>query len=109
MTQSRSESDLSYISEAEFKRLCDELYEERHQLYSFNPNVSRRDALLWMLAGCLVSLLSVPILEQPSVYGGASADPYADAVRQLLEGRMQPTFDPQPLLAELTRKVEAEE
>jgi hypothetical protein len=100
---------MSTISEQEFKRLCDDLYADRFLIYTYHPNASsRREALLWMMLGCLVSLLSVPILEQPSVYGGASSDPYGDAVIEILNGRMEPAFDPQTYLGELSRKLEAE-
>jgi hypothetical protein len=62
-----------------------------------------------MLLGCLVSLLSVPILDQPSVYGGSRTDPYADAICELLKPRMNPAFNPRIYLDELTEKLKAEE
>ncbi|HEX8137737.1 MAG TPA: hypothetical protein VF544_09115 [Pyrinomonadaceae bacterium] len=97
------------ISEAEFKRLCDRIYADRFLIYTYHPNAgSRREALLWMMLGCLVSLLSVPLPEQPSTYGGASADPYGDAVIEVLHGRMEPGFDPQVHLDELSRRIEAD-
>lgn len=100
---------MSTISEREFKKLCDDLYADRFLIYTYHPNASdRREALLWMMLGCLVSLLSVPLLEQPSVYGGTGPDPYGDAVLEVLHGRMEPAFDPQPYLVELSRRLEAE-
>ncbi|HEV7860820.1 MAG TPA: hypothetical protein VGO91_19525 [Pyrinomonadaceae bacterium] len=93
----------------EFEKLCRDIYADRRQIYSFNPNVSHREALLWMLLGCLVSLLSVPILDQPSVYGGSRTDPYADAICELLKPRMNPAFNPRIYLDELTEKLKAEE
>jgi hypothetical protein len=99
---------MSTISEKDFKKLCDDIYADRFQIYEFNPNVSRREALLWMLLGCLVSLLSIPIHEQPSVYGGSSADPYGDAIREVVLAHAQPGFDPSEYLIELSRKIEYE-
>jgi hypothetical protein len=99
---------MSTISEKDFKKLCDDIYADRFQIYEFNPNVSRREALLWMLLGCLVSLLSIPILEQPSVYNGSSADPYGDAIREVVLAHTQSNFDPSDYLLELSRKVESE-
>lgn len=99
---------MSTISEKDFKKLCDDIYADRFEIYEFNPNVSRREALLWMLLGCLVSLLSIPILEQPSVYGGSSADPYGDAIREVVLAHAQPGFDPGEYLLELSRKIEYE-
>jgi hypothetical protein len=99
---------MSTISEQEFKKLCDEVYADRLQIYTFNPNVSRSEALFWMLLGCLVSLLSIPIPDQPSVYGGASSDPYGDAICEVLKGRTEQDFDPRTYLAVLSVRVEAE-
>ncbi|HVG34168.1 MAG TPA: hypothetical protein VM911_13850 [Pyrinomonadaceae bacterium] len=99
---------MSTISEKEFKKLCDDIYADRFQIYEFNPNVSRREALLWMLLGCLVSLLSIPILEQPSVYNGSSEDPYGDAIREVVLAHTQSNFDPGDYLLELSRKIESE-
>ncbi len=93
------------ISEQEFKKLCDDIYLERHEIYAFNPNMSRREALLWMLAGCLVSLLNVDELEQP---GASTSDPYGDAVMQLMWQRTSPVFDPKIYLTKLTEKLKAE-
>jgi hypothetical protein len=101
-------SETHTISEAEFVQLCDEIYADRQQIYQFNPNASRREALLWMLAGCLINLLSIPILEQPSVYARASTDPYLDAVSEILQSRAQPPFDPYTHLAELSKKIDDE-
>ena len=99
---------MSTISEQEFRKLCDDIYADRQQVYAFNPNVSRREALLWMLLGCLVSLLSIPILEQPSVYGGSSSDPYGDAVCEVLKDHMEAAFDPKTYLLELSERIESE-
>jgi hypothetical protein len=93
------------ISEQEFRKLCDDIYADRFQIYAYNPNVSRREALMWMLLGCLVTLLSIPILEQPSAYGGTSDDPYGDAVCEVLQNRMERDFDPQIYLDELSGKI----
>lgn len=103
-----SDSEIHTISETEFIKLCDDVYADRRQIYEFNPNASRREALLWMLTGCLITLLSIPASEQPNADGHSNADPYLDAVREILHNRMQPPFDPQRHLAELSRKIENE-
>ena len=102
-------SERSTISETEFVKLCDDIYADRQQIYQFNPNASRREALLWMLTGCLISLLSIPILEQPGTYGASSADPYGDAINEILQKHMHPPFDPQTHLAALSKKLENEQ
>ncbi len=96
------------ISEQEFKRLCDEIYRDRAEVYQLLPSVSKRDALLWMLLGSLAVLLSVPEEEQPFVDSAASRDPYGEAIVSLLEERTAPIFDPKVYLAELSEKLEAE-
>jgi hypothetical protein len=99
----------SFITEQEFIKLCDDVYADRHQLYEFNPNIARREAVLWMLLGCLLSLLSIPDAEQPGLFASAQSDPYADAINELLRTRMRPPFEPQLHLAELSRKIASEE
>lgn len=94
------------ITELEFKKLCNDVYRDRHEVYAFNPNVSHREALLWMLLGTLVSLLSIPILEQPSVYGTTDSDPYGTAVIELVRQHSSPVFDPETYLRELSEKLE---
>lgn len=105
---SLADAELHAISEAEFAKLCDEIYADRHQIYEFNPSASRREALLWMLLGCLISLLSVPDSEQQSFYEPSSHDPYVDAICAILQNRMRPPFDPQAHLAELSEKIETD-
>jgi hypothetical protein len=96
---------MSTISEDEFEKLCRDIYADRQQIYSFHPNAPRREALLWMLLGCL---LSVPDSEHPTLHDGTHPDPYAEAIRELLRGRTQPPFDPRPHLSKLAAELEAE-
>ena len=98
---------MALISEEEFRKLCADIYAEREQIYAFNPQASRRDALLWMLLGCLLSLLSVPADQLPDA-ARASADPYGDAIREILRGRMSPPFAAEKYLAELARQAAVE-
>ncbi len=92
---------MSTISEEEFERLCRDIYADRQQIYSFRPYAPCREALLWMLLGCLVSLLSVPDSEHPTPHDSAHQDPYAEAICELLKSRAHPPFDPRPHLAKL--------
>lgn len=108
LKQALAEAELNTISEAEFVKLCDDLYADRQQIYEFNPGAGRREALLWMLLGCLISLLSVPASEQPSDYDDSSPDPYVDAVCEILQQRTRPPFDARAYLALLSKKIEAD-
>lgn len=100
---------MTNISETEFKKICDRLYADRHQIYRFNPQMSRRDALLWVLTGSLLSLLSITLPEQHHEGAGdTSQDPYGDAVREILRHRTRPVFDPQVYIDELEKKAAGE-
>ncbi len=96
------------ISEQEFKRLCDDVYRDREEIYRLLPNVSHREALLWMLLGSLVALLSVSVEEQQGVDDHLSPDPYGDAILEILRERTTHVFDPKVYLAELSEKLSAE-
>lgn len=102
------DAELPAISEAEFVRLCQDVYADRYQIYQFNPGAGRRGALLWMLLGCLMSLLSIPDTEHPSPYDNGSSEPYVDAICEILQNRMRTPFDPRTHLAELSKKIEAD-
>ncbi len=107
--QSFADREAHSITEAEFVKLCDDLYTDRREIYRFNPSATKRDALLWMLLGCLMSLLSAPVPETAVDDSRPNADPYGDAVKEILGGRMHPPFDPQAHLAALSKKLESEE
>jgi hypothetical protein len=96
------------ISESELKRVCDDLYGDRFEIYAFNPGASHNEALLWMLVGCLISLLSVNEEELRTLFDSSGPTSYADAVCKLLEGRTQPPFDVRAVVDELTKRVESE-
>lgn len=96
------------ISEGELKRVCDEIYRDRFEIYAFNPGASQQDALLWMLTGCLISLLSVNEEELRALFDSPGQASYVEAVCRLLEGRTEPPFDPRAIVEELSQRVESE-
>lgn len=106
--QSKTLEGVETISEADFEKLCDEIYRDRFEIYDFNPGASKREAVLWMLLGCLISLLSVTDAELQSLVDSSSQDPYGESVCKLLRARGSPPFDPQPFVEELSKKVESE-
>jgi hypothetical protein len=93
------------ISESRLERVCDEIYRDRFEIYGFNPGVSRSDAVLWMLLGCLISLLSITEEESQALFDASGQVLYADAVCKLLKGRTEPPFDPRPCVEELAKGV----
>ncbi len=103
-------SESNSISETEFIKLCDDIYADRQRIYDFNPNMQPTEALLWMLTGCLISLLSIRAHELPGAEdGNAGTDPYGQAIREIIHQRMQPPFDPQPHLVRLLKRIEEEQ
>lgn len=105
--QAEVNSESASITEAEFVKLCDDIYADRHQIYEFNQNMTHADALLWMLTGCLISLLNVSFDEEPSTEdNSAGADSYGQAIRAIIRQRAQPSFDPQPHIIKLLKRIE---
>jgi hypothetical protein len=104
--KSTTRASVETISEEEFGRLCDEVYRDRLEIYDFNPNVTKREAVLWMLLGCLISLLSVTDAELQSLLDSSGQDPYGESICTLLSARAAPPFDPQPFVEELSKRVE---
>jgi hypothetical protein len=97
------------ISESELKSVCDEIYRDRFEIYAFNPGAGRAEAVLWMLLGCLISLLSIDEEELQYLAGPSGQVSYADALCQLLKGRTEPPFDPRPVVEELSKRVSNEQ
>ncbi len=108
MEQSIAAMGVETISESELRRVCDEIYRDRFEIYAFNPGASQSDALLWMLLGCLISLLSVEEEELQALFESSGQASYTDATCKLLEGRTAPPFDPRPVVEELSRRAENE-
>lgn len=105
--QAEQSKTVETISEGEFKNLCDEIYRDRLEIYSFRPGAKPDEALLWMLLGCLISLLSVTDAELQALAQPSSPDPYRDAVFNLLHGRAAPPFDARPYVEELLKGAES--
>ena len=93
------------ISEESFKKLCEEIYRDRSEIYRFSPGMKNGEALLWVLTGCLISLLSMTEAELESLGKGSS---YADEICALLAGRTAPPFCPRPHIEELLNKAESQ-
>jgi hypothetical protein len=96
------------ISEEKFRALCEEVYRDRAEIYGFHPGAGRSEALLWMLLGCLISLLSVDEVEMEAVADSSGKYLYLEAVCALLEKRTEPHFNPRPYLEELAQRAESE-
>lgn len=96
---------MATISESEFKRICEQIYVDRKQIYQFNPTAAHDEVLLWMLLSCLISYLSLPDSEIPCFPGAPDAETYRQAILHVLRGRTEPKFDTDFYLREIIEKT----
>ncbi len=93
---------MTKISEAEFARICDGIYEDRESIIKHNPLGKPEEILLWMLLSCLNSYLSLTENEMPCFNGMPDEKTYRDAILFILQGRRDEDFDPVPYIDKLT-------
>ena len=93
---------MTKISEAEFARICDGIFEDRESIAKHNPIGPRNEILLWMLLSCLVSYLNLGDLETPCFNSKPDADTYRDAIVFVLSERKTGEFDINSYLDRLT-------
>jgi hypothetical protein len=84
---------MTKISEAEFARICEGIYEDRDKIYKHNPIGTQEETLLWMLLSVLISYLSLSEIETPCFNGMPTADTYREAIQFVLKNRMKDNFD----------------
>jgi len=89
---------VSLISEKQFARICDGIYEDRASIYKHNPIGTREETLLWMLLSCLLSYLSVSEIETPCFTGMPTAETYRQAILFVLKDRKAENFDAEKYL-----------
>lgn len=89
------------ISEAEFKRIVDDILDESEVIYKHNPIGTREETLLWMLMSVLISYLSLSELETPCFPGTPTAETYRQAILFILQGRAD--FEARQYLDKLER------
>jgi hypothetical protein len=91
------------INETEFCRIVDGITGDRDLIVRHNPIGTPSETLLWMLMSCLVSYLSLSDTETPCFTGRPDAETYSEAIRFIIRNHAEPSFDPDPLLAKLTK------
>lgn len=96
------------ISEAEFRRIVNGIYEDRETIFRHNPIGTREETLLWMLMSVLINYLSLSEPETPCFPGAPTADTYRQAILFILNNRMQPKFEAETYLNRLVESVETE-
>ncbi len=92
---------MTTISEAEFARICRQIYLDREQIYQFNPSVPHEEVLLWMLLACLINYLNLSEAETPCFPGAPDAEIYRQAILHVLQGRTEPLFESNQYLKEM--------
>ena len=84
---------MSKISEREFARICQGIYEDREAICRYNPIGTREEIILWMLLSCLLSYLSLSEIETPCFTGVPNAKTYRNAISFILRDRKKENFD----------------
>lgn len=95
---------MSKITESEFTRICQGIYEDREIIRKHNPIGTREETLLWMLLSCLISYLSLTDSETPCFTGTPTAETYRTAILFVLKDRMSEKFDAEKYLDELVKE-----
>ena len=93
---------MNKISEQEFARLCEGIYEDREAICRHNPIGTGEETLLWMLVCCLISYLSLSEIETPCFTGAPDAETYRAAVNFILKDRKQEDFEIEKYIKPLT-------
>ncbi len=93
---------MTIISELEFTRICNDIFEDRESIIKHNPLGTGEEILLWMLLSCLVTYLSLDEIETPCFTGKPDANTYRDAIHFVLNERRSDNFEIDKYLTELT-------
>lgn len=94
---------MTKISEAEFVRICEGIYEDRESILKHNPLGKREEILLWMLLSCLNSYLSLAESDMPCFNGMPDEKTYREAILFVLQGRRDRDFDAVPYIDKLIK------
>ena len=93
---------MTKITEAEFARICNGIYEDRDSIIKHNPLGPNEEILLWMLLSSLMSYLNLSEIETPCFTGKPDAKIYRDAILFVLKERRTDDFIPGKYLDSLT-------
>lgn len=84
---------MTKITEGEFKRICEGIYEDRESIIKHNPIGPPAEILLWMLLSCLISYLNLSDVEIPCFPGKPDAETYREAIISILANRRSGDFE----------------
>lgn len=95
---------MTLISEVEFARICNGIYEDRESIIKHNPIGTSEEILLWMLLSCLISYLNLSELETPCFTGKPNEETYYQAILFVLNKRKTADFEAENYLKDLISK-----
>ena len=95
---------MTRISEQEFARLCEGIYEDREKIWKHNPIGAMNETLLWMLLSVLNSYLSLSDIETPCFTGLPTAETYHQAILFVINDRKIDNFDAETYLEKLVKE-----
>jgi hypothetical protein len=75
------------ISEAEFAKIVEGIYQEREIICKHNPIGTMEETLLWMLTSVLIGYLSLSEQETPCFPGTPTTETYRKAILFILRDR----------------------
>lgn len=90
---------MTKISEAEFAKICNGIYEDREIIIKHNPIGSDEEVLLWMLLSVLISYLSLDENEIPCFPNSTSLETYRQAILFIMNDRKSEDFEVEKYLA----------
>ena len=90
---------MTKISEAEFAKICNGIYEDREIIIKHNPIGSDEEVLLWMLLSVLISYLSLDENEIPCFPNSTSLELYRQAILFIMNDRKSEDFEVEKYLA----------
>jgi hypothetical protein len=93
---------MTEISEAEFARISEGIYDDRESIFRHNPIGTQQETLLWMLLSALVLYLNLSEIETPCFNGKSTAETYREAILYVLQNRMNPQFEAEKYLDKLS-------
>lgn len=92
---------MTKISEQEFARICNGVYEDKDTIFIHNPIGSMEETLLWMLLSILISYLSLDEKEIPCFPNSTNLETYRQAILFIMQDRKTEDFETEKYLAKL--------
>ena len=92
---------MTKISEKEFVRICEGIYEDRATICQHNPIGTPSEILLWMLLSVLISYLSLDEKEIPCFPNSTTAETYKQAILFVVNQRKSEEFETEKYLEKL--------